>query len=151
MKTRVAAILVLVAVIVVAVIIIKFPSPKAPSAEPPAAPATPPPTPAAGTPTEVVVSYLEALYGDDFVTAYGLLSEASREAHSQEDFVELCERGAATSYDLESVREGSPEGDRVIVNVPLVEDPAEAGFVTVDEDGAWKVVFIHGAPWFPYS
>lgn len=149
MKMRVAAILVLVAVIVVAVIIIKFPSPKAPSSEPPAAPATPP-TPAAGTPTEVVVSYLEALYGDDFGTAYGLLSEASREAHSQEDFVELCERGAITSYDLESVREGSPAGDRVIVNVPLMEDPAEAGFVTVNEGGAWKVVFINGAPWFPY-
>jgi len=151
MKTRVAAILVLVAVIVVAVIIIKFPSPQAPSSEPPAGPATPPPTPAAGTPTEAVVSYLEALYGDDFLTAYGLLSEASREAHSQEEFVELCERGAVTNYDLESVREGSPEGNRVIVNVPLAEDPAEAGFVTVEEDGDWKVVFISGAPWFPYS
>jgi hypothetical protein len=149
MKTRVAAVLVLVAVIVVAVIVIKFPSPQAPPSEPPAGPATPP-TPAAGTPTEAVVSYLEALYGDEFLTAYGLLSEASREAHSQEEFVELCERGAVTNYDLESVREGSPEGNRVMVNVPLVEDPAEAGFATVEEEGAWKVVFISGAPWFPY-
>lgn len=149
MKTRVAAVLVLVAVIVVAVIVIKFPSPRAPSTEPTTVP-EPPPTPADGTPTEAVVSYLEALYGDEFLTAYGLLSEASREAHSQEEFVELCERGTVTNYDLESVREGSPEGNRVVVNVPLVEDPAEAGFVTVEEDGDWKVVFISGAPWFPY-
>jgi hypothetical protein len=36
------------------------------------------------------------------------------------------------------------------VSVPVEEDPAEAAFTAVREEGRWKVVYIGGAPWFPY-
>jgi len=118
-------------------------------------PATPLPEPAsapapASTPKEVVASYLEALENEEHRTAHGLLSEASRRAHPYEEFVALCEQGEAPHYDLAPTREIAGEGEEVVVLVPIMEDPAEASFTTVREGGAWRVVFIEGAPWFPY-
>jgi hypothetical protein len=109
-----------------------------------------PPTPAAPTPEEAVVSYLDALDQAEYRTAYAYLSAASRTAHPYEKFLGLCENGEATSYDVGAAREIPGEGQQVVVLVPIVEDPAEGSFTTVHEAEGWKVVFIAGAPWFPY-
>jgi hypothetical protein len=121
------------------------PQPPAPAPAP-----TPGPDAAASTPREAVVSYLEALYRKDFEMAYAYLSAGSREAHPFREFAERCESGEATNFDLAAAEAGPEEEGRATVTVPLVEDPAEAGFTTVREQGGWRVVYIGGAPWFPY-
>ena len=104
----------------------------------------------AATPVEAVVVYVEALYRKDYGTAYGCLSADSQEAHPYEGFLARAETGEATNFDLAAAQAGEEVAGRVIVRVPLVEDPAEAGFTTVREGGNWRVVFIGGEPWFPY-
>ena len=146
MKTLLAIILILLAIAVVALVVVRFPTAApAPPPEP-----TPQPRPVAGSPRDAVVSYLEALYRKDYRAAYDHLSAASQQAHPYPGFLKLCEKGVATNFDLAAARERPAEGSRVTVTVPLVEDPAEAGFTTVHEDGGWKVVFSTGVPWFPY-
>ncbi|MDH4178952.1 MAG: hypothetical protein OEV33_00460, partial [Armatimonadota bacterium] len=54
------------------------------------------------------------------------------------------------SLDVESAAEHRANRDRVTVTVSMLWDPAEASFTTVRQDGAWRVVFIEGKPWFPY-
>jgi hypothetical protein len=147
MKTRLAVILVLIAVLALAAALLV--RSQGPRPSPPAGPSPPPETPALA-PSAVVVGYLEALYRKDFSKAYSYLSAGSREAHPYDEFLSLCEKGEATNYDLASARELPAEGGRVTVAVPLVEDPAEAAFTTVEEAGSWKVVFTNGVPWFPY-
>jgi hypothetical protein len=146
MKTRLAVILILAAVAVVAIVLIRFPAPE--STPPPSA--VPPPAPAPSSAREAVVAYLEALYRKDFRAAYEHLSAGSQEAHPYDEFLKLCEKGEATNFDLAAAEELRGEDGRVVVTVPLVEDPAEAGFTMVNEDGRWKVVFTTGVPWFPY-
>jgi len=149
MKTRVAIILMVVALVAVAFVIVRFPGPKRPVSPPASAP---PPKPAAraATPVEAVVVYVEALYRKDYETAYGCLSAESQEAHPYERFLARAETGEATNFDLAAAEAGEEVEGRVTVRVPLVEDPAEAGFTTVREGENWRVVFIGGEPWFPY-
>jgi len=146
MKTRLAVILVLAVVLAAAVALLVF-RPTAPG--PPVAPAPPPP-PVRASPTEVVVAYLQALDQGDLGAAYGYLSSESQRAHPYERFVEQCQSGSGTEFELSGAKETPGEDGRVVVTIPLVEDPAEGSFTTVEETEGWRVVFIGGAPWFPY-
>ncbi len=121
-----------------------------PSTTPTVEPVEPPTPSPAASPREAVALYLEALERNDFRTAHRYLSADSREAHPYDEFLKLCERGEATNYDVAAARERPGADDRVVVMIPLVEDPAEASFTTSLEAEGWKVVFIGGAPWFPY-
>jgi len=147
MRVRLALFLLLVAVAVIAVAILR-----SPSVRPSAAPTRPssPPRTAEPSAQHLVLDYLQLLDKKDFRTAYSRLSKASQQAHTYEDFVSLAEKSGVPNYDLEAAREKT-EGDRASVTVPLAEDPAEASFAMVREDGAWKVVFIGGVPAFPYA
>jgi len=149
MKTRVAVILMVVALAAVAFVIVRFPGPKRPVSPPAPAP-IPKPVVSAATPVEAVVLYVEALYRKDYETAYGCLSAASQGVHPYEEFLGRAETGEAANLDLAAAEVGEEVGGRVMVRVPLVEDPAEAGFTTVREGENWRVVFIGGEPWFPY-
>lgn len=122
----------------------------APSPPQPASTPEPQPKAEAGTPEDAVTSYLEALYRGDCEAAYAYLSSGSRQAHPFEEFRARCETGEATNFDLAAAEAGAVQNGRATVTVPLVEDPAEAGFTTVKEEGSWRVVFVGGAPWFPY-
>lgn len=150
MKTRLVLIFVLAAVAAaaaIAIILVRRPKPPDPLPVPPPAP---PQQAQASTPSEAVVGYLQALSESDFGAAYEHLSAASHSAHPYEEFAALCEESKGPSLDLESVSEHPTESDRVTVTVSVLWDPAEASFTTVREDGAWRVVFIEGRPWFPY-
>lgn len=150
MKTLLALVAVVLAAVAVVFVFIRYTAPKVDTSSPPPPPAATMPPPS--TPQAVVVAYLEALERGDFAVAHGHLSADSREAHPYEDFVSQCEQGGATAYDLAAALEAvttEPDG-RATVIVPLIEDPAEATFTTVLEEGGWRVVFIGGAPWFPY-
>ena len=149
MKTRLAVILIVVAIAAVACVVILFPSPRKPAAPPPPAGGTKPQL-AAATPREAVARYVGALYKKDFRAAYELLSVESRQVHPYDEFAQLAESGGATSLDLAGAREGTETDGRVVVTVPVEEDPAEAGFATVKQEGGWRIVYIGGAPWFPY-
>jgi hypothetical protein len=116
------------------------------------APAPPRPAPVAQpSPREVVTSYVEALHRKDYRAAYALLSARSQQLHPYEGFVKLAESAGAADLDLGAAREGEEKDGRVVVSVPIVEDPAEAAFTMVRESGRWKVVFIGGLPLFPYA
>jgi|GEM_PF-2176532 len=149
MKARVAMVLIVVAVAVIALVMVRKPVDEGPSS-----PAVPlenaEPVVVAATPKEAAILYVEALYRGDCEFAYKQLSSASRQIHSYEEFLERAVEGAAPQFDLGETEVGAEKDGRVIVTVPLVEDPASAGFTTVKEDGDWKVVFIGGEPWFPY-
>jgi hypothetical protein len=148
MKVRLALFLVLVAAAVIAVAVWKFPSPR-----PPARPAPPPPsapTEPSLSAQEAVRAYLQALGKKDFQAAYGSLSQASQQAHPYQDFAARCEKSGVPSYDLAQAKKKPGEGGRAVVTVPIAEDVAEADFTLVAEGGEWKVVFIGGAPSFPY-
>jgi hypothetical protein len=148
MRTRLAVILIVVAIAAVAFVVIRFPTPRRPA--PPAPAPRPKPQAAAATPREAVVRYVDALYEKDFRAAYELLSTESRQVHPYDEFAQLAESGGSTSLDVAGAQEGPETNGRVVVSVPVEEDPAEAGFTTVKEAGGWKVVYIGGAPWFPY-
>ncbi len=149
MKTRLAVILIVVAIAVVAFVLIKFPGPRKPAAPAPA-PTGAKPQPAAASPRAAVSLYVGALYKKDFRAAYELLSIESRQVHPYDEFAKLAESGGAASLDLAGARESAEADGRVIVAVPVEEDPAEASFTTVRQEGGWRVVYIGGAPWFPY-
>jgi hypothetical protein len=147
MKTRVALLLLLVAAAMVIAAILAFPGLR------PAAPPRPVPRPvpqAEADPRQVVAAYLGALEKKDFSVAYGHLSQGSRKAHPYDEFVRLAERSGAPAYDLAAAEEKRGEEGKVVVAVPLSEDVARASFTMVKEGGSWKVVFIGGAPSFPY-
>jgi len=150
MKTRLAFILVVLALLASALLLVWIfnREPPPPDRYPPLE--VPKPRPLAASPREAVVAYMEALYRRDFRAAYEYLSARSKETHPYEEFAGLCEGGEATNYDLAGAQQEPPAGGHVTVTVPLVEDPATAGFTTVREDDDWKVIFIGGAPWFPY-
>jgi len=152
MKTWAPIVLVAVGLVLVAFAILRYPAPQRPpvTVTPPAAP--PPVTPHVGaaTPKEAVVDYVQALDQKDYRAAWDDLSTESQEAHPYSEFVDRAETGQSTDLDLAAAREGEEHNGQVIVTVPLVEDPAEAAFTTVKEDGGWKVVYIGGEPWFPY-
>jgi len=116
----------------------------------------PPPRPGAATktvtqsPTEVVVSYLEALQNKDYQTAYSYLSRESKRKHPSTEFASLNETKGITEYDLSTAREAQGEDGYMTVAVQLREDPASAGFRMVKEGGSWKIVFLGGIPSYPY-
>jgi hypothetical protein len=147
-KARLALLLVVVAAAVVVAAVLIFPAARPPA--PPAPGPSPPKPTQEGSPREVVVTYLDALERRDFQAAYDRLSRASQTAHSYDEFVSLSEESGLPSYDLSAAEEKPGEGGWVTLMVPLVEDVAQAGFTTVKEDGAWKVIFIGGTPGFPY-
>jgi hypothetical protein len=151
MKTRVAVILIVVALAVAVFAIIRYPRASRPT---PPAPAPPPPVAepkvVAASPTEAVVGYVEALYRKDYEEAWEHLSKPSQLAHPFEKFLQRAETGEATNLDLAAAEAGKEEQGRVLVTVPLVEDPASAGLTTEREGKGWKVVYIGGEPWFPY-
>jgi len=148
MKIRLALFLLLIAAAVIAVAVLR-----SPSVHPPAAPIRPssrPPQKVEPSAQQLVLDYLQSLNRKDFRTAYSRLSKASQRAHAYEDFVSLAKKSGVPNYDLGAAREKT-EGDRASVTMPLAEDPAEANFAMVREDGAWRVVFIGGVPAFPYA
>ena len=104
----------------------------------------------AAAPQRVVLGYLEALERKEFGPAYAGLSKASQQAHPYQEFVTLAEKSGVPNYDLSGAGE-KMEDDKASVTVPMAEDPAEASFTMVKEDGAWKIVFIGGVPSFPYA
>ena len=146
MKTRLAVILVLAAAVAVMVALLIF---LTPAPGPPVAPVSPPP-PGPASPTEVVVAYLQALEQGDLRAAYDYLSSESQRTHPYESFVEQCENGSGTEFELSTATAGPAENGRVVVTISLAEDPAEGSFTTLEETEGWRVVFIGGAPWFPY-
>jgi hypothetical protein len=148
MKVRLALLLLMIAAALIAVAILRFPSVRPPAS--PARPPSPPPQKTESSAQQLVLGYLESLNKKDFRAAYSQLSKASQQAHTYEDFTSLAEKSGVPNYDLSAAREKT-EGDRASVTVPLAEDPAEATFTMVREDGAWKVVFIGGVPAFPYA
>jgi hypothetical protein len=149
MKARLAVILIVVAIAAVAFALLWFPSARRPAAPSPA-PIPQRPQAGAATARQAVVGYVEALYRKDFRAAHELLSARSKQAHPFADFVARAEAGGGPNLDLAGAREGKEENGRTIVSVPVEEDPAEAAFTAVREEGRWKVVYIGGAPWFPY-
>jgi len=146
MRTRLAWLLLLVAVVVIAVVILRYPAARPTRPVPPVAG----PGPVAGGPCEVVRVYLTALEERDYRRAYELLSSDSQAERPYREFVSLCEGAGFPSLDVEAAQEKPSADDRAIVVVPMVEDPAEAGFTLVKEGGVWKIVFMKGSPWFPY-
>jgi len=154
MKTRLVLILVLlVAVAAAATAIIKLRAPK-PQPMPmprPSVPTTPAQQqPEAAAPLDAVVAYLNALASDDFGLAYQYLSAESRAARAYDEFAALCAERKGPSLDVASARQHREDEDRVTVAVPMLEEPGEAPFTTVREQGSWRVVFVQGSPWFPY-
>jgi hypothetical protein len=147
MKVRLALAFLLIAAVVVAVVVIKYPPSKPEGREKPPAQR---PKPPAAEPEEVVTAYLTALTKQEHRRAYELLSAESRQAHTYEEFAAACKQAGFPSLDVGAANVRSKEGDRATVAVPMVEDPAEAGFTMAKEEGAWKVVFREGTPWFPY-
>jgi len=150
MKRRGLLIVLLIAALVAAaaaIILLRRPEPPPPTPRPV-------PTPGqqtqAATPSEAVIGYLRALSDSDFRAAYGYLSEESRATHSYDEFAALCQESEGPSLDLDSAAEHASDANRVTVTISMLWDPAEASFTTVREDGAWRVVFIEGKPWFPY-
>lgn len=150
MKTRLVLILVLlVAVAAATTVIIKLRAPKPTS--PPPAPATPAQQqPDAAAPLDAVAAYLDALAGDDFGVAYQYLSAESRAAHTYDEFAALCAERKGPSLDVTAAQQHREDEGRVTVAVPMLDEPGEAGFTTVREQGSWRVVFVQGSPWFPY-
>ena len=114
MKTRVAIILMVVALAAVAFVIVRFPGPKRPVSPPAPAP-IPKPVVSAATPVEAVVLYIEALYRKDYETAYGCLSDASQGVHPYEEFLGRAETGEAANLDLAAAEVGGPGGGGVHV------------------------------------
>lgn len=146
MKIRLGLLVLLIAVAIVVVAILRYPISQPPA--PPAPPASPRPQPS--SPTQVVRAYLTALEKKDFRAAYSHLSKESQQAHPYQEFASAAEKSGVPSYDLAGGEEKPGEEGRVTVTLPLTDDPAEAGFTMVKEGEAWKVVFIGGAPAFPY-
>ena len=126
----------------------RLPAPPRPLA-PPRPAARPAPPPDTRPPTPVVVAYLEALYAGRYREAYGLLDEASRQKHPYPQFAKQAGAGV-TQYDLSTATVTKQIGERAVVNVRLLEDPASAGFHLRREQGAWRIVYSTGAPGFPY-
>lgn len=143
MKARLCVFLVLVAVAAVVWVVLKYPA-----AKPPSPPPSPPPAPA--SPKQVVQSYLTAMEREDYRAAYELLSGEYRKAHAADEFAALCKESGAPALDTAAAVEQPAEAGRVVVMVPMVEDPAAASFTLVQEDGRWRILFRTGSPWFPY-
>jgi len=147
-KVRLAVAIIVLAAAIAAAVFFLYPpqKPKPPGPKPlvTARPQAPPPK-------EVVVRYLKALQSRDCRAAYDLLSATSRQAHPYPEFVSLCEKAGSPSLDVEAATEKASHDDRASVTVPMIEDPAEAGFALVREGEAWKIVFAKGSPWFPYA
>ena len=150
MKTRLVLILVLlVAVAAATTAIIKLRAPK--PTFPPSARTNPAQQqPEAAAPLDAVAGYLNALASDDFGVAYQYLSAESRAAHTYDEFAALCAERKGPSLDVAAARQHREDEDRVTVAVPMLDEPGEAGFTTVREQGSWRVVFVQGSPWFPY-
>ena len=149
MKARLAAILIVIAIAAVAFALLRYPSARRP-APPTPGPGPSPPQTGAATPTAAVGGYIQALYRKDYRNAYELLSARSQAAHPYDDFVKRAESGGSANLDLEAAKAGEEAEGSVVVTVPIVEDPAEAAFTTVREGGGWRVVYLGGAPVFPY-
>lgn len=145
MKMRLALLIVAVALVAVIWAMLRFPSVK-PASKPPH------PKPPAASPREVVHDYLTALEQKDYAAAYALLSRESKEVHSRAEFGALADKYAAPSLDAAAGVEQAVEEGRMVVMVPMIEDPATSSFTLVKEEGEWRILFRNedGSPWFPY-
>jgi len=145
MKARLCVLIVLVAVAAVVWVVLRYPAAKPPAKPPPRKPQAAP-----MSPKQVAQSYLTALEREDYRAAYELLSAEYRKLHAADEFAALCKDSGAPSLDISAAVEQAGEGGRMVVLVPMVEDPAAASFTLVQEDGQWRIVFRTGSPWFPY-
>jgi len=108
----------------------------------------PPPESEEARAARAVASYLQAIYQSDCRRAYELLSTASRQKHSYGSFEAACRQGA-TDFELSSPKMERKNGG-LAVTLSLAEEPATHSFLTVQENGEWKVVYLSGRPTFPY-
>ena len=145
MKARLCVLIVLVAVAAVVWVLLRYPAAKPPTKPPPPKPQASP-----MSPKQVVQGYLSALEREDYPAAYELLSSEYRRLHAVDQFAALCKQSGAPSLDVSAAVEQPGESGRMVVLVPMVEDPAAASFALVREDGQWRIVFRTGSPWFPY-
>jgi hypothetical protein len=150
MRAALALVLLVVAVGAVLLALHYFPAASGPPSPSRTVPTRPAPQ-RVQTPVQVVTAYLQALERRDYRKAFDLLSADSRQLHPYDDFVARAEKGGTTDYDVAKAAEEPGEGNSIVVAVPMVEDPAKAGFPLVKEEGVWKVVFIGGSPTFPYA
>jgi len=96
-----------------------------------------------------VASYLKALYGGDYETAYQQLSADSQKKHPFQKFVSQAKKGS-TQFDLTTAKVVDTQPDQIKIMVKLYEDPASCTFVLVQEEKAWKICYSRGLPSFPY-
>ena len=96
-----------------------------------------------------VISYLRALYQPDYQRAYALLSSASRRKYSYREFAAACRQGAA-DFELNVSPRVEKKDRGLAVTLHLAEEPGTHSFLTVRENGEWKVVYLSGRPTFPY-
>jgi len=145
-RTRLGVFLLLVAIAALVWVVLRFPA-----AKPPPTPAPPQPRPkSVASPREVVQGYLRALEKQDYRAAYELLSAGSRQQRSYDEFAALCQKAGGPSLDAAAAVEQPGKAGRMVVLVPMVEDPAAASFNLTREEGEWRIVFTTGSPWFPY-
>jgi hypothetical protein len=129
----------------------KPPAPKVPVSNP-GRPAAPNDKGASETAKQATTDYLQALTKGDTARAYDLLSEASRQGHSREDF-EAAAKKARAGYALERAWTEKAGADRAEVIVPFLEgeEPGGKAFSLVKEKGQWKIIYLVGTPFSPYE
>ena len=140
-------VLILVVVAVVVYLRSQQPSPIPPPPQP--APAPPQPESDAQAAQQVVVSYLGALYREDYETAYRQLSADSKKKHSFQEFVSQAKKGS-TQFALKTAKIVDTQPNQIKITLKMYEDPASCTFVLVREEKAWKIRYSQGLPSFPY-
>jgi hypothetical protein len=104
------------------------------------------------TAKQAAVHYLDALYAQDFRTAYDLLSADSKRQHPEPAF----KRSAAENqiqYEINgAAAEAGVRGSvRVAFDLDESEEPGSNALTLVKEQGKWRVVFEGGTPYYPYA
>jgi len=123
---------------------------------PPPTPTPPAPAPVVETPEQAaqagksaVVAYLTHLEKGEYQAAHALLTAESQAEHPYEEFAEQAKESWPL-YETDGASAKATAKERVVVSVPMVEDPARIPIVASKEQGKWRVVYLKGRPWTPY-